>query len=365
MPDDLSLVDECSTALVEFATTDPFMRGALGRAREAFFGGHEPAPDDASRDMANARLLDWFLFDHKLGNGKTPLQVYLRVHGHTLRGDQRAAMRDFRYSVYSVFEVVDVLPGHGMRLRDLADDTEYPVCERAASAELEPGAYVLGRVLPFGDKHLLSAALSIWSRAASPTICAAYERAKKNAGSIYVSPIDMEPLFREPAKLPEPAEAEREPAEAPAAAEPKLGMPTDEELRVYAALADSPWEALDSVRKHHAIQSPEELRRVMAAVHRVFERRPRSASRPAAHPRVHVPLAAGPRERVLMRMFAAVAEREITRESHPDPAAARAELHALQRRWLDTRQDRLDSLTPREIIQAERERTGWQGDPLP
>ena len=366
---------------MEYATTDPVMHRALATARGVFFGrAAGPRPSDAP-DMAEARLLDWFVFDHRPGDGEvTPLDLYLRIHGSHLAGDHRGVVRDFRYSVYSVFEVVHVEPGHGVRLRDLADDTEYPVRERAASTVLTPGAYVLGRILPFGDEHVLSAALSIWSRDAAETVQAAFARARRSAGSLYVSPLDVERLFHAALALPRPTEAparaQRTPVEdtartpmaehpAPESSVREAGLPTTDELRAYAALATNALEVLDLVRQYHAVHTPQQLRQVMDQIHGIMAEGDRPREAEPSTMRVRVPAGAGPRERVLMRMFAAVAEREIDPPRVSDPGAARAALRDLQRRWLDTRQEHLDSLSPREIIERERARMGSCAEPLP
>jgi len=168
MPIDPSVVDQCTARLVEYATSDPIMRSALAEAERIFFANRRKPRVSPDAEMAQVRLLDWFVFDHRVGGGATPLEAYLHIHGRQLAESERNVVRDLRYSVYSVFEVVDVQHGEGVRLRDLADDTEYPVIERSASTVLRPGAYVLGRILPFDDSHVLSAALSVWGRDACP-----------------------------------------------------------------------------------------------------------------------------------------------------------------------------------------------------
>ncbi len=354
MTADLLLVDRCAADVFEFVATDPLMRRAFARAREMFFAGAAPRSDPGESELAHARLMDWFVFDHKLSDGRTPLEVYLRVRGPRLAEAMRAAAEDFRYNVYSVFEVVRVEPGRRLHLRDLADDAEYAVIERSASRELAPGAYVLGRLLPFREAHVLSAALSIWSADAQATIRAAYEQAKQHAGSIYISPLDMEPLFRGPAMLPAPVAGERAPAvETPPPAQP-VGPPTREELRVYAALAETPWAALEAAQSRHRFRSPEELRDALDEIHRVFAER-EARPRPSRL-RARAPADAGPRERVLWRLFAAAAEREIPPDRYLDPAAAQAALRRFRERWLETPQERLGRRSPQEIIDEERGR---------
>ena len=389
MPQDTELVDECSAELVEFARTDPFMRRALAQARKVFFrGSDEPlyARDEQQREMAQARLLDWFVFDYQLqADGPTPLDTYIRLKGQALDIDKLAVLRDLRHSVYGVFEVMESRPSQGMTLRDLADDTPYPVRERTASTHLSAGTYVLARVIPMRDEHVLSAALSVWSEDARDTILAAYQRTRAQAESIYISPLDMEKLFCEAPRLaapPVPQTQEAAPPAEPAAPAPppesapveedirirprptlNLGQtpprqtaPADEDIRAYAANAQSPLEVLEIVRARHPVHTAEELQQVMERVHRIWPEYERTPASKSFELDVNIPVTAGPRERALMRQFAAIVQREITTDKYPAFALARAEMRTLQRRWLDTRQERLDYCTPREIIQAERER---------
>lgn len=389
----IQLVDACSAALVEFARTDPLMRRALEQARKVFFRGtNYPryAQDARQRDMAEARLLDWFVFDYSLGDtGATPLDTYIRLKGPTLDPHNHDALEELRQSVYGVFEVMESRPGQGMTLRDLADDTLYPVRERTASKLLGAGTYVLGRVIPSGDEHMLSAALSVWSEDARHTISAAYQRTRAQAGSLYISPLDMEALFCEAPRLagppgpqseapaPSPEVAPEPPAPAAPVEEeirirprrtlrldqlpPRDTAATDEDIRNYAAHARSPLEVLEIARARHPIRTTEALQQLMERVHSIWPEYEHVLAATSFEFDVDIPQSAGPRERALMEQFAAIAQSEITSDKYPTFALARAQLRTARRRWLDTRQEQLEYLTPREAIHAERQRIADRG----
>jgi len=376
MPHDIALVDECSADLIEFARTDPLMRRELDRARAVFSGdadeqAHVP---DQQQDMDQARLLDWFLFDYRLGDdGVTPLEAYRRLKLSGLSEEKQRVLEDFGKSVYGVFEVTESQPGEGVTLRDLADEKEYIVQERQASMVLARGTLVLGRVIPSDDRSVLSAALSVWSEDAQSMIRSAYERARTNADSMYVSPIDMEKLFWETPRLAAPPEPEVQPDDEP-------GFPDIEEcitieaadrsvrfrvtlsddaslddcIRAVAAATQNPLEVLEHVRARHPICTADEFRKTMDHIHRVcveYEQAP-----PVQHFDItaNIPLGAGPEERSLTRQFAGLARGEITAERYSTLKLASDQLHITHRRWLDTRQEALGHLTPREVIERER-----------
>lgn len=390
MPEDAALADECTADLVAFVRTDPIMRRALSQARAVFFGapGDPPyARTQQQLDLAQARLLDWFIFDYRPGEGQTtPLNAYIRLKAASLPPDKRELLRDFQRSVYGVFEVVECRPGLGITLCDLADDALYMVRERTASAALSSGAYVLGRAIPSRQRYVLSAALSIWSHEARETIRSSYQRARAQTAGVRVSPIDMEKLFREAPLLAAPGEptpprapTTPQPRPQPAGELPDLehmvhlrtgagaepgpldaddGLPSDADILAYAADAESPMAVLDKVQRHHRIATSDGFQTVMERVLSLWPRRGEARELTSFEPVVDVSMAAGPEERALMRQFAVSAQQQITFERYPSPAIARSELRTLYRRWLDTRQARLDYLTPREAIERERERRG-------
>lgn len=378
MPHDIALVDECSADLTEYARTDPLMRRELDRARAMFFGaaGEQPYVQDQQReDMAQARLLDWFLFDYQIGDGgPTPIEAYQRLKQHGLNDEKRRVLEDFGKSIYGVFEVTASQPGQGITLRDLADEKKYVVQERRASTMLSPEALVLGRVIPSDDQHVLSAALSIWREDARATILSAYERTRANAESMYVSPVDMEKLFWEAPRLAAPPEPRAEEAEhdvpgleesihiraADRAVRFRIAVSDnaslDDCIRTVAAATQNPLEVLEQVRARHPIRTPDEFRQTMEHIHRVcaeYEQAP-----PVQHfdVDVNLPLGAGPEERSLTRQFGGIARSEITVDRYATLKLASDELRVMHRRWLDTRQEALDHLTPREVIQRERSR---------
>ena len=379
MPHDIAFVDECNADLIAYARTDPIMRRELDRARAVFLGGAGEQPyaqDQHQQDMAQARLLDWFLLDYHIGDGgPTPLEAYRRLKQHGLSAEKQRVLEDFGKSTYGVFEVTESQPGQGVTLRDLADEKEYVVQERRASTVLTPETLVLGRVIPSDDQHVLSAALSVWREDARTTILSAYDRTRANADSTYVSPVDMEKLFWEAprlAALPEPQ----------GAAEADHGFPDIEEsihvkaadrsvrfriavsdnaslddcIRAVAAATENPLEVLEQVRARHPIRTPDEFRQIMDHIYRVcaeYEQAP-----PVQHfdIAVDMPLGAGPEERALTRQFAGIARSEITVDRYANLKLASDELRVLHRRWLDTRQETLEHLTPREVIERERSR---------
>jgi len=91
-------------------------------------------------------LLDAFLFDHKLGSGGTPFQYFL---DHAKIADSHLQVYNgFQDNVFSVFEVLEVYKGVGMRMKDLLWEKEYFVKENEGSYQLEPGHLVFCRLSP-------------------------------------------------------------------------------------------------------------------------------------------------------------------------------------------------------------------------
>lgn len=82
---------------------------------------------------------------------------YIRRRGWNESGPNKLYMRALRSSVMSLYEVSEVEPGSGFRVRDLIQGGEpVQVSERSASQTLKQWDRIDARVVQDGGKHLLS-----------------------------------------------------------------------------------------------------------------------------------------------------------------------------------------------------------------
>lgn len=109
---------------------------------------------------AQAVLSEPFVTDCAIHDGGG-LADFLAERGDLLPADERPLAEAWLDSRRGLFEVIEVNPGSGMRLRDLDDDREYDVLERRGSREAHRGDLLLSRLLDNGSEHMLGSVMMI------------------------------------------------------------------------------------------------------------------------------------------------------------------------------------------------------------
>ncbi len=194
---DVQTIEACLTRLGTAVQQDPELLAACAGTLRAYFGPNQGRGRDAT---AVRRHLEWFLCEQSSGSGLVLDDVWLR-HGEALDLDDdcRRALRD---SHTGVFEVTGVRTGEGFWLRDLGSLGEYPVRESEASALVQVGDVVAGRLYPLGNgDHAL--ARSAFVRR-SPSLLQALradlsEARKERRGVVRIGGSELEAMFAPPA----------------------------------------------------------------------------------------------------------------------------------------------------------------------
>nr|MBA2321770.1 SEC-C domain-containing protein [Deltaproteobacteria bacterium] len=137
---------------------DAFCARRLAAERERV--GLEVWGEDAARTgelsdhvlQASEALIDaWFWFDRPLDEGDEvlPIDLLLR-HGPSVGPGARAWLEQMRTSSMRLYEVVDVLPGTSIHLRDLLARSEVTVSERTLSRQVNRSDTLAARVVRTG-----------------------------------------------------------------------------------------------------------------------------------------------------------------------------------------------------------------------
>lgn len=158
---------ERGIALVrELVLEDPAAALEFESSRADFFGPLDPrgGPGGVPLVMAERRHLEWFALERtSAALGDLPFEALLDTWRERADADERAAVECLRQSVTGVFEVRDVDPGRGLWLHDLLSLGAFPVAEAEASAALEEGDILAGRIFPLGDSQFrLSPAVAVF-----------------------------------------------------------------------------------------------------------------------------------------------------------------------------------------------------------
>ena len=136
--------------LVDFALAPPFQR----LLREQLKRCAHPELDGDSQVI---EAVDALLFEHRYDDGSMVLDRFLAKRRSLTPGD-RGLVESWRESVHGIFEVLEVR-GDQLELWNLFDEMGYPVHATAGPDAVEgvdPGTFLITRVLPVDDVWLLS-----------------------------------------------------------------------------------------------------------------------------------------------------------------------------------------------------------------
>lgn len=98
---------------------------------------------------------EWFLFDFKLTNGRTPLENFYETNPYNLKMVRQQVYKDLQENDFGLYEVKEVRLGEGLTLENLQTGRIYQVREYAATFGLKRGQIFSARVGKVGDHYEL------------------------------------------------------------------------------------------------------------------------------------------------------------------------------------------------------------------
>ena len=149
-PGELNRAEELKKELVQFATAGPLSK-EYERQHELFF-----ELSDQADEHEEESVLDWFLFDWFDEEGEGTISRFLDSRDDLSEEDQRVLI-DWEDSINSVFEIRS-LNKNSLRLNDLdnGDELEVRTISNLKETPFKRGQCIAARLLPLGDKFILS-----------------------------------------------------------------------------------------------------------------------------------------------------------------------------------------------------------------
>lgn len=89
---------------------------------------------------------EWFVHDYRLKNGKTLLEDYYSRNPAELSRQQMKIYKDLQSSIFSLFQIILVKQGKGLKILDLLTNIEYEVREVMATYQLKQGDILFQRI---------------------------------------------------------------------------------------------------------------------------------------------------------------------------------------------------------------------------
>ncbi len=142
-------------SLGEFADQPSFAWDAA-RAQDIYLGSLEQQLVDRDDDFTMERCFEWFIFDYKLSCGRTIIEEFRSEHLHVLREYEAVLLREWARSRIAIYEVTGVIPGEGLKVKEILGRREITVRDVNAAAEIKAGSILLIRVLKVGEEYEFS-----------------------------------------------------------------------------------------------------------------------------------------------------------------------------------------------------------------
>jgi hypothetical protein len=133
-------------------------RDKLAEAHDFFWDDFDPKQHFGADEVEVAEISfwDWLIYDWQSEeDGKTLIHLYLE-NTKKLSNEETAVLQKMRDAVLSLFEVLEVYPEKGFRLKDLLLGGEYDVKEKMATRSLRKWDIFGARLLHFDGQYGLS-----------------------------------------------------------------------------------------------------------------------------------------------------------------------------------------------------------------
>jgi len=98
-----------------------------------------------------AKFNEWFVFDFKMTNNKTPLEHFCEKNPYKLPMYRLQMYIDLLDNEYGFFEILEVKRGEGLELKNLRNENKYWIKEYSGTFDAEEGIILAGRIGKVGD----------------------------------------------------------------------------------------------------------------------------------------------------------------------------------------------------------------------
>ncbi len=120
-------------------------------------------PEEALQEQGD--FIEWFITDYHLSSGKTIIEEYYSLMSGKLGAEEKAILESRMISYISIYEVIDVMEGRGIKIRDIFTEKEMVIKEIKGSEQLVKWDIIMMRVYTLnGENRILSPAIRLIPR---------------------------------------------------------------------------------------------------------------------------------------------------------------------------------------------------------
>jgi len=144
-------------AILEFANAERFaydLKSAFAIYRKGLEDSDFEEPEE------EITFIDWFIHDYPCaGSGEPVIKIFAKEKASTLNERQRRILKEWQNTLFGVYEVIEILKGRGVRLRDIVTEEKYFVEDVSASNAAAMWDLLAARIISVdGALHLSGAA---------------------------------------------------------------------------------------------------------------------------------------------------------------------------------------------------------------
>ncbi len=157
---------ELREKLVDYSER-PEMQSQIGEAFYIWKNDPEFTSEDISEEeideLTFEKFLDWFLYDFKLlDSEERVIERFYIDEGKELSDAEKRLIKDWIKSIYSFFEVEEVLSGEKCVIKDIFTGKVFEVLDRASSKQIKRRDIIAARPLKIGNQNYFSGIVSLY-----------------------------------------------------------------------------------------------------------------------------------------------------------------------------------------------------------
>jgi len=128
-------------------------------------------------DLSFSKFFDWFIYDFKLlDDGKRIIERFYEEEREGLSDIEKTILDDWMDNLYSFFEVEEVFPKEGCRIRDIFTGEVLKVKDSASSEQIMVSDIVAARPLKTGSNNYFSGVILVYPPSLKPLIIDFFNR---------------------------------------------------------------------------------------------------------------------------------------------------------------------------------------------
>ncbi|MCH7519173.1 MAG: hypothetical protein IH964_09120 [Candidatus Dadabacteria bacterium] len=157
---------ELREKLVDYSER-PEMQSQIGEAFYIWKNDPEFTSEDISEEeideLTFEKFLDWFLYDFKLLDSKERvIERFYIDEGKELSDAEKRLIKDWIKSIYSFFEVEEVLSDEKCVIKDIFTGKVFEISDRASSKQIKRRDIIAARPLKIGNQNYFSGIVSLY-----------------------------------------------------------------------------------------------------------------------------------------------------------------------------------------------------------